>query len=855
VSKPGPREHTGKLLRLITDLHLDTKCGLCQLMSALKEMPSTADLASDIYPPHPEKKVNVVLVGNGAGPVQLVEHYMKAKCKTAKHRSNAFCLVSTGADKTVNKGEKALQQLCTALGQGTNAERLKTTKGMDECVFTEEVESDERDAVLVNFIIAPEIRGVRGAGDGSKPADWKSAVVLEISNSLAQRRSETKKLFQATDGNGDKMLSKKDLHKVLVSLDVGLQHDKVEELFRAIDLDADGQIDYEDFLAAFAPDLGEGDAAGGAAGQGAASARSKGLADIESALHCVCESADVVIVLMEATKARVSMRELDAYQALHKQMRSKLHIMAFLDESRQSLKQFGSIIRDVGGVLARRCKDDSLQTLPTVFCVRNPPLAFDGVTSNHMEEACQMVSAGCDMVLMPYVDTLRGNLQKVSTVALSSGAPQWAREELAELIKTYAGKLQTQNDSLSQAIKALSASLTSDGPVETGGRGEWKKATSMQVRSVIDMSTEAAKQAAAEVKALQVDKWGTRTHITLWLESIDMHHYVTSFQNANVDSASLLLQLKAHDLTELRVDTADRDVILKHIATLNTKAKTTGTERYREPLWQLLQQRLITPQELQMMYGVLQGAIRIPLHKKEALETGLIYLTAGRVTPDTAAEVCKDVRRQAARMLGLMDEDLVAGKIDPRKEEEQRRLEDAIKRALRGKHHVVYEKLSEADPKLEGTISIDDFVSRIHLMLPTGTEVKKIRRLARARDKEKKGVIDYRDFCDDFASKDSKHEKRAGRDKKKSRSKYSDSSDDGSPRHRRSSHSRGRNSDSDDDYRGSSKKHSDRRYSAWKPSSSSYGSPSRSRSGYGSGYGSIARGGAGKSVPKRPGFR
>ena len=68
--------------------------------------------------------------------------------------------------------------------------------------------------------------------------------------------------------------------------------------------------------------------------------------------------------------------------------------------------------------------------------------------------------------------------------------------------------------------------------------------------------------------------------------------------------------------------------------------------------------------------------------------------------------------------------------------------------------------------------SIDDFVARLVLMLPTGTEAKKVRRLARTRDKEKKGLIDYRDFCQDYASKDSKHEKRAGRESKtKSRSK------------------------------------------------------------------------------------
>ncbi len=27
-----------------------------------------------------------------------------------------------------------------------------------------------------------------------------------------------------------------------------------------------------------------------------------------------------------------------------------------------------------------------------------------------------------------------------------------------------------------------------------------------------------------------IGRWGTRTHIALWLESIKMHHYVTSFQ-------------------------------------------------------------------------------------------------------------------------------------------------------------------------------------------------------------------------------------------------------------------------------------------------------------------------------------
>jgi hypothetical protein len=128
----------------------------------------------------------------------------------------------------------------------------------------------------------------------------------------------------------------------------------------------------------------------------------------------------------------------------------------------------------------------------------------------------------------------------------------------------------------------------------------------------------------------------------------------------------------------------------------------------------------------------------------------------------------------------LMDEDIVRGKMDPQKEEDLKRFQDTIRRALRGKYHVAYERLSEADPKFTGKMSIDEFVSRLITMLPTGTEAKKLRRIARSFDKDKKGMIDYWDFCDEFASKDSKHEKKEK--KGGSRSKYSDSDDDLSPR-------------------------------------------------------------------------
>ena len=98
---------------------------------------------------------------------------------------------------------------------------------------------------------------------------------------------------------------------------------QVAELFRAIDLDADGQIDYEDFMAAFAPDPRASE--DGGTGR---------LADVKAAIQCVREGADAVIVLLEATKARVVMRELDLYETLHASLKQKIHFMCFLDEVR-----------------------------------------------------------------------------------------------------------------------------------------------------------------------------------------------------------------------------------------------------------------------------------------------------------------------------------------------------------------------------------------------------------------------------------------------------------------------------------------------------------------------------------------
>ena len=62
---------------------------------------------TSIKVPHPQRKLNVVLIGNGAGPAELVAHYTKAKSKIISHRTTSFCLISSGADKTGENSRKS----------------------------------------------------------------------------------------------------------------------------------------------------------------------------------------------------------------------------------------------------------------------------------------------------------------------------------------------------------------------------------------------------------------------------------------------------------------------------------------------------------------------------------------------------------------------------------------------------------------------------------------------------------------------------------------------------------------------------------------------------------------------------
>jgi len=701
------REATGQLLKTISDLHNDSLNGLCQLASAL---------GGSVRCPHPSKKLNVLLLGGSKASGKLTEHFCGTKTKTAE-RSDCFALVRGGASKRVGTGEDALSALCECLGR-EGAEALRAFKGADRAVVHEEVEADKNDFVLVNLVRAPDLVGLK-----SKNLDWRGSIMKEVAETLKGRQDAAKRLFDKYDSNKDKMLSQEDLKGVLGEVDIGISNDKVEALCRALDFGDKGSVHWEEFLAAFKDEKDP-----------------CSLEQVEEAILSVAGSCDLVLVLMDPIKARVSVRDVDLAEQVMTKFKSKAHVCCFLDESRQQIKGMAQLIRDCGAALSKRCKDESLKALSACFPHRTPALTFEGVTANHVDELCSFIGRSCDKILAPYLDTVESNIINVYRLAQAPNAKPELRQQFIQLMSAYARRTAGARDFVSKQVNGYC--IQAGGHQEAdplGGAGE-----SAVVR--VDLSSESAKQAKAEVSAGQTDKWQTSTHIALWLESLGLHQYITSFQQSKIDTIAMLVKLTNDDLLDLRVESRHRELILGQVELLKKKGDVRESEKFRQPLFELLEARLITPQELQMMYGVLQKSIVIPQHKLTALESALKYYSEARINAKTVSEVCKDVRRQAARMLGLLEDDTTKSgdKVDTRKVEEE------VKKCLKGKYDDAYDVFAYVDKKSEGKLATDDFVSALVDLLPPNIERKKIRKLARAVAKD--GSVDYHDFLDKYTT-------------------------------------------------------------------------------------------------------
>jgi hypothetical protein len=224
----------------------------------------------------------------------------------------------------------------------------------------------------------------------------------------------------------------------------------------------------------------------------------------------------------------------------------------------------------------------------------------------------------------------------VYELAQSPNAKEEIRKSFLELMSAYSRKTAMSRDFVSKKINSYC--VQAGGYQPSDAIGDEEKPTVH-----IDLSSETAKQAKAEVSGGQTDRWQSSTHIALWLESLGMHQYITSFQQCKIDSVGMLLKITNDDLLDLRVearhrlankapkmhhasarasfscleslklpdfphppfrdgpDSAGRETILAQVEVLKKKGDVKESEKFRQPLFELLEARLISPQELQMM--------------------------------------------------------------------------------------------------------------------------------------------------------------------------------------------------------------------------------------------------------------
>ena len=215
------------------------------------------------------------------------------------------------------------------------------------------------------------------------------------------------------------------------------------------------------------------------------------------------------------------------------------------------MKHLAQLVRECGANLASRCKDDSIKDMTCCFPRKTPALSFDGVTANYIDEFCSRISRGCDGILEPYLATVESNIIQVYELAQSPNAKEEIRKSFLELMSAYSRKTAMSRDFVSKKINSYC--VQAGGFQPSDAIGDEEKPTVH-----IDLSSETAKQAKAEVSGGQTDRWQSSTHIALWLESLGLHQYITSFQQCKIDSVGMLLKITNDDLLDLRVEARHR---------------------------------------------------------------------------------------------------------------------------------------------------------------------------------------------------------------------------------------------------------------------------------------------------------
>lgn len=290
------RRETSLLLRAVADVH-DGQDGLVNLGKLV---------GSVVSQPKVGKKVYVGVLGNGLGPAQLIERYTgKAMQNKGLGTENQFTVIGYGTGKDIKRGGEAMSKM---LG----ADRLSRVSGLEKSFAAEQMESTKLDFELVNFVRFPLIEGsVRG--DKASVDNAIERVREALTDS--ERHGSLKKIFQNIDVNGDGGISQQEFIAGVEKLELGIKIADLAHAFEKIDVSQDGEIELEEFISAFKP------------------SSITYPYDLEDAIQQVAEVLDVVIVLADPKKTCINARELQIYKELYERYKVKVHLCMYLTDT------------------------------------------------------------------------------------------------------------------------------------------------------------------------------------------------------------------------------------------------------------------------------------------------------------------------------------------------------------------------------------------------------------------------------------------------------------------------------------------------------------------------------------------
>lgn len=200
------------------------------------------------------------------------------------------------------------------------------------------------------IIEAPDIQGaIRGI------SKWQNDALKLISDILNKNSANLLAAFRTLDVDKDGIISSQDFISGITSLNLGFKTSQIQEILSTIDLNADGSLHYEEFLAAFRPCTVDFPY------------------NLEAVVLDMAALADSVIMcpssqMFDPTGSHFSAREIGMLEQIRKLFPTKTQIVAYVDPNAySSAASVRSAVAELGVQIASRCNDPSLRHLNAFF--------------------------------------------------------------------------------------------------------------------------------------------------------------------------------------------------------------------------------------------------------------------------------------------------------------------------------------------------------------------------------------------------------------------------------------------------------------------------------------------------------